>query len=84
MCSLVGLFSHSAARHDRFRVEKGSFVSKNSDLKVVQTGVLNGTQGLCEAPLIARQFKKIKPPKEIGEMCSRFSRTTVFLRGRGW
>ena len=78
MSFLVGLFSHSAARHDRFRVEKDSFVSEKSELKVVQTGVLNGTQGLSEAPLIARQFKKIKPPKELGEMCSRFSRTTVF------
>lgn len=36
----------------------------------MQTGVLNGEKGSCEAPLIARQLKEIKPPKEIGAIDS--------------
>ena len=83
VCFLVSQFSHSAARHDRFCVEKSSFVSEKSEPKVVVTGVLNGEKGSCGVPLITRQYYKKKTPKEISVMFARFSWTTLFFLGGG-
>ena len=73
MCFLVSRFSHSAARHDRFRVEKSCFVSEKSEPKVVQTAVLYKERGSCGTPLIARELNKKHPPNQIGAMFARFS-----------
>ena len=83
MCFLVSRFSHSAARHDRFRVEKSCFVSEKSEPKVVQTAVLYEERGSCGTPLIARELNKKHPPNQIGAMFARFSKTKCFFLGGG-